>query len=183
MIKLSDDKITVRTPQVGDEANLVKFSKNNIEHFQPTGLIVLPDDLTIEKWQKYIATAQQELEELKAVRFLIFHEDNGPIGKINYSQIFKGLFQACYLGYGIDKDFEGKGIMTRALRLTIDYMFNEVNLHRIMANYLPDNIASAKLLEKLGFVIEGTAKDYLMINGVWRDHVLTSLTNQNWVRE
>lgn len=185
MISLSDDKIAVRTPQAGDEAHLVKFSKNNVEHFQPTGLIVLPDDLTIEKWQKYITTAQQELENLKAVRFLIFHDENGavPIGKINYSQIFKGLFQACYLGYGIDKDFEGKGIMTRALRLTIDYMFNEINLHRIMANYLPDNLASARLLEKLGFVIEGTAKNYLMINGVWRDHVLTSLTNQNWVKE
>lgn len=185
MIKLSDDKITVRTPQAGDEAHLVKFSENNVEHFQPTGLIVLPDDLTIEKWQKYITTAQQELDELKAVRFLIFHKDNNavPIGKINYSQIFKGLFQACYLGYGIDKDFEGKGIMTRALRLTNNYMFEKVNLHRIMANYLPDNLASARLLAKLGFVIEGTAKDYLMVKGVWRDHVLTSLTNQNWKKE
>ena len=70
--------------------------------------------------------------------------------------------------------------MTRALTLTNRCMFEQYNLHRIMANYLPENLASGRVLEKLGFVREGIAKDYLRINGVWRDHVLTSLTNDQW---
>ena len=70
--------------------------------------------------------------------------------------------------------------MTAALQATIEYMFNELNIHRIMANYMPHNNASARVLEKLGFVIEGQARDYLRINGQWRDHILTSLTNHNW---
>ena len=185
MISLTDDKLTVRSPRPGDEPHLVAFSAHNSEFLYPTGSVIIPDDLTVEKWSAYIAGAADELNRGSAVRFLIFHADNGPvpIGKINYSQIFRGVFQACYLGYGIDKDFTGKGIMTQALRMANAYMFDKMNLHRIMANYMPDNIASGRVLEKLGFVIEGTAKDYLQINGMWRDHVLTSLTNAEWRAE
>ena len=66
------------------------------------------------------------------------------------------------------------------LEKAISYVFNVKNIHRIMANYLPENKASAKVLNKLGFIVEGRAKNYLRINGIWRDHILTSLTNNNW---
>jgi ribosomal-protein-alanine N-acetyltransferase len=49
-----------------------------------------------------------------------------------------------------------------------------------MANYRPQNERSARLLERLGFTREGLAKDYLFIDGAWRDHVLTSLTNRHF---
>lgn len=49
-----------------------------------------------------------------------------------------------------------------------------------MAAYLPDNERSGKLLKRLGFVVEGYARDYLMIDGQWQDHILTSLINHNW---
>ncbi|MBE9234176.1 30S ribosomal protein S5 alanine N-acetyltransferase, partial [Cuspidothrix issatschenkoi LEGE 03284] len=48
------------------------------------------------------------------------------------------------------------------------------------ANYMPHNRRSAKVLKRLGFVVEGYATDYLMINGQWEDHILTSLTNPHW---
>ncbi len=50
-------------------------------------------------------------------------------------------------------------------------------MHRIMANYMPHNMRSGHLLTKLGFEREGYAKQYLQINGEWRDHVLTALTD------
>ena len=59
----------------------------------------------------------------------------------------------------------------------IDYLFGERGLHRIMAGYMPANLRSGALLERLGFEREGYAKDYLMINGRWEDHVLTALLN------
>jgi ribosomal-protein-alanine N-acetyltransferase len=71
--------------------------------------------------------------------------------------------------------------MFEALSAAIDYAFRELNIHRIMANHLLDNERSARLLQRLGFVREGVAKDYLRIDGVWRDHVLNSLTNAQWV--
>jgi ribosomal-protein-alanine N-acetyltransferase len=79
-----------------------------------------------------------------------------------------------------DSKEEGKGLMFEALREAIRYVFVEKRLHRIMANYMPSNVRSANLLKKLGFVEEGYAKEYLLINGRWEDHILTALTNRGW---
>lgn len=72
--------------------------------------------------------------------------------------------------------------MTEALTAAIAYMFKEKNLHRIMANYVPSNRRSKRVLEKLGFQHEGVAKDYLFLGGSWKDHVLSSLANPAWVK-
>ncbi len=72
---------------------------------------------------------------------------------------------------------EGRGLMAEALRATNAWAFEHLRVHRIMANYRPENERSARVLERLGFVREGLARDYLFIDGAWRDHVLTSLAN------
>lgn len=68
-------------------------------------------------------------------------------------------------------------MMSEALQAVIAYAFGDLALHRLQANYQPANVRSARLLQKLGFEIEGQAKDYLFLDGAWRDHVLTSLRN------
>ncbi len=100
------------------------------------------------------------------------------IGACNFSGIIRGAFQACYLGYHIDQSHQGQGLMHEALQAGIRYMFETMNLHRIMANYIPDNERSARLLERLGFEREGYAKAYLNIGGRWQDHVLTALVSK-----
>jgi len=67
--------------------------------------------------------------------------------------------------------------MTEGLAIAIDYVFQSMQLHRIMANYMPRNQRSAKLLKRLDFTVEGYARDYLMIQGQWEDHILTSRLN------
>jgi ribosomal-protein-alanine N-acetyltransferase len=99
------------------------------------------------------------------------------IGACNFSGIIRGAFQACYLGYHIDQSHQGQGLMQEGLEAGIGYMFETQNLHRIMANYIPGNERSARLLERLGFEREGYAKAYLNIAGRWQDHVLTALVN------
>ena len=99
------------------------------------------------------------------------------IGICNFSNIVRGVFQACHLGYSIALSHQGQGYMSEAVKAGIDYMFDQRDLHRIMANYLPDNLRSAALLQSLGFEREGYAKSYLKIHGQWRDHVLTALCN------
>jgi hypothetical protein len=61
----------------------------------------------------------------------------------------------------------------------IAYMFDIVGLHRIMANHMPANVRSEKLLRRLGFEREGVARAYLKINGPWEDHVLNALVNEH----
>ena len=65
--------------------------------------------------------------------------------------------------------------------MAIDHVFHALKLHRIMANYMPTNVRSARLLRRLGFVPEGFARDYLFIAGAWQDHVLTALTHPDGI--
>lgn len=97
------------------------------------------------------------------------------IGVINFTNFVFGVFQACHLGFSIDADYEGNGVMTEVLQAAIQHVRATFGLHRIMANHLPDNNKSERLLNKLGFEREGYPKSYLKINGTWQDHVLTSL--------
>ncbi|WP_255230225.1 GNAT family N-acetyltransferase [Pseudoalteromonas sp. HM-SA03] len=95
-------------------------------------------------------------------------------GLCSFTQVARGPFQACYLGYSIASQFAGQGYMTEILKAAILHMFDQRNMHRIMANYMPSNVASARVLQKLGFEQEGYAKQYLRIAGKWEDHVLTA---------
>jgi ribosomal-protein-alanine N-acetyltransferase len=99
------------------------------------------------------------------------------VGSMGFSQIFRGPFCNCVLGYQIDQALEGRGLMSEALRQGIKYMFAEQKLHRINANYRPENVRSGRLLARLGFHTDGFAQRYLFIDGEWRDHIQTSLIN------
>lgn len=95
----------------------------------------------------------------------------------HFTHIMMGMFKACHLGYAIDQAHEGQGLMQEVVAAGIDYLFRERGLHRIMASYMPANRRSGALLARLGFEQEGYARDYLMINCRWEDHVLTALLN------
>ena len=108
--------------------------------------------------------------------------DEAPIAVVNFTQIFRGSFQACYLGFKISHQYQGQGFMQEAIAAAMEYMFVEKGIHRIMANYMPSNTRSASLLSRLGFVKEGYAEGYLSINGRWQDHILTALNREQWER-
>lgn len=178
-ILLETSHLILRTPEIEDCSRLELFKEKNKEHFSrwasSTSEAKLSYDSIIKTWL-------QEMTEDRSVRFLVFKKEHpdAVIGLCNFTQIFRKAFHACYLGYQIDQDFEGQGMMFEALQEAIKFMFREKNLHRIMANYMPLNNRSAKLLQRLGFIIEGHAQKYLLINGEWEDHILTALTNKNW---
>lgn len=179
MVLIKTDRLILRLPNEADSIQFQAFEERNIRHLSPwksTGE-------TKKDYKTQLIQWEQEFKEGKSIRFLLFLKNNPEgeiIGFCNFSQIFRGPFQACYLGYHIDAAFQGKGLMSEAVAKATEYMFETQNLHRIMANYMPSNEKSARLLHKLGFVIEGSAKKYLLINGHWEDHILTSLTNENW---
>jgi [ribosomal protein S5]-alanine N-acetyltransferase len=99
------------------------------------------------------------------------------VGNINLTQVVRGAFQSCFLGFGLATAMQGRGYMTEAVRRVVAFAFNEWGLHRVAANYMPRNRRSAAVLERCGFLIEGRAASYLRINGRWEDHVLTAITN------
>lgn len=101
-----------------------------------------------------------------------------PLGYISFSNIVRGCFQSCHLGYKTDKNETNKGYTTEALMAGIDFVFRKLKLHRIEANIIPGNVPSFRVVEKLGFCNEGMSKKYLKINGIWQDHVHMVLLNE-----
>ncbi len=108
--------------------------------------------------------------------YFVIRQDGAMIGQINLTEIMRGAFQACYLGFSIDADRQGQGFVREAAQSIVAHAFDDLGLHRIMANYMPENARSAATLAALGFQKEGLARGYLHIAGAWRDHVLTALT-------
>jgi [ribosomal protein S5]-alanine N-acetyltransferase len=179
---LETDRLSLVIPKVAMAAQALAYRQKNREHLAPSSPLATPDFFTESYWAARLQTAAHEYWTQGAARFVLFLkcQQEGPIiGEMNFTQIVKGPFLACYVGFGIDAQHEGKGLMSEALRAGIAHVFDVLKLHRIMANYMPTNVRSARLLRKLGFTVEGYARDYLFLNGSWQDHVLTSLTNPN----
>ncbi|MEZ9198140.1 GNAT family N-acetyltransferase [Shewanella sp. 10N.286.54.B9] len=133
---------------------------------------------TIAYWQRQLAENCKQHENGNTLKLVALNKSQTEIIAVcNFSNIVMGIFQACNLGYSVAKKYEGHGYMTEVLAATIDYAFNSLSLHRIMANYIISNNRSATLLNKLGFEQEGIAKSYLKIAGRWQDHVLTAKIN------
>lgn len=180
---LTTKNLILKTPNSEDLAAINDFEIRNTTHLKKweSGS---PENNPSQynETKKLLENWIKECDEGKSARFFIRTKENPEmiIGFCNFTQIFYGSFQACYLGYKIDYAYEGKGFMFEALQTAIMYVFEELRLHRIMANYMPSNLRSAKLLQRLGFVIEGHAKNYLLINNKWEDHVLTALTFEQW---
>ncbi|WP_410211000.1 GNAT family N-acetyltransferase [Aquirhabdus sp.] len=159
-------------------ADLLTFYQSNQSHLQPWDPLRNDDFYTLQTMRHTLEKYEQKIKAGLSLNLLIYTIENPElIGHCNYSNIVQGAFQACHLGYAISAAFEGKGLMCEALTAANLYIFESYGLHRIMANYRPENHRSGALLSRLGFEQEGLAKSYLKINGAWADHVLTSKIN------
>lgn len=113
--------------------------------------------------------------------WLFLHEAPArAIGHANLSQIARGPFCSAMLGYAIDPAHEGRGLMLEALEAVLADAFGRLRLHRVQANVRPENLRSLGLLQRLGFEREGLSREYLFIDGAWRDHVMTARRAPGW---
>lgn len=103
---------------------------------------------------------------------VILDESRGLIGRITLSDIVRGPFQSCSLGYWVRASHNGRGCATRAVREIVRMAFEELGLHRVQAAALLHNIGSHRVLDRNGFMRFGTAPEYLHIAGRWQDHAM-----------
>ncbi|WP_061939113.1 GNAT family N-acetyltransferase [Collimonas pratensis] len=174
-----ETKRTVLTILHPDAAPLLlAYQMANKEHLAPWEPIRDSDFYTAESCRRRCESAYQAFIDGTAVSFIALErKSNKMIAGCNFSNIVRGPLQACYLGYSVHQEFEGQGLMHEVAQAAIQYAFGELGLHRIMANHLPSNLRSQKLLGRLGFEREGYARAYLKIAGKWEDMVLNSLIN------
>lgn len=172
--ELHTERLVVRTPRRGDGATYASYYQRNRDFLQPWSPTFRAELFSAREWENSIALICRQLDQGLAYRFGIFAEGQ-LVGVCNYTDLKGSPLHGAILGYTLSESHQGRGIMTEALRACNEFMFTSVDLHRISANYMPRNVRSARVLFKLGFRVEGYAGDYLLINGRWEDHVLTSL--------
>jgi [ribosomal protein S5]-alanine N-acetyltransferase len=176
---LSTPRLIAEHMAPGHAEALADFFRRNEQHLAPWDPPRPAGITEPEFWTAECERAVEDYGHGTVVRWVLRLRaaPDHVIGRINYTQIARGPFQSCMLGYAIDQAHEGRRLMREALEATIEHAFAVLKLHRIQANYVPDNARSGRLLERLGFVSEGLAKDYLFIDGAWRDHVLAARLN------
>src|SRR5690625_1332675 len=114
---------------------------------------------------------EQARSALQQVSFGWVITDGGPIlGHITLSHIAWGAVRSATIGYWVASQRAGEGIAPRAVALVTDFAFEDLGLHRIEINIRPENTASLRVVEKLGFRQEGVREQYIFIDGAWRDH-------------
>lgn len=171
------ERLVLKLPALLDVHAILNFVKRNrafLQEWEPTH----EDEYYTTEYQ--LSLMQDEIARIargEAVKLWIYEGDE-VIGSVALTNIIRGAFQSCYLGYRMDEKRQGQGYMTEALRPVIDLAFGQLDLHRIEANIMPRNAASLRVVEKQGFVNEGVSQKYLRINGKWEDHIHMVLLNQ-----
>jgi ribosomal-protein-alanine N-acetyltransferase len=102
--------------------------------------------------------------------------DERLVGQLTVGGIVLGSLRAASIGYWIDQRVAGRGLMPLAVAMASDHLFRGLRLHRIEIVIRPENLASLRVVEKLGFRYEGRRPAYLHIDGAWRDHEVFALT-------
>jgi ribosomal-protein-alanine N-acetyltransferase len=167
LLKGNNIELKVLTPENAEE--LLEYYLRNKEHLSPFEPARDESFYTEEVQRKDLIENYKSYLNGESINFGIF-KSNRLIGKIRVSNIVLGVFKNAFVGYSMDKDEQGKGYMKEALKLVLDYAFNYMEIHRIEATTLVDNIKSQAVLFGCGFKEIGISEKYLFINGEWKDH-------------
>ena len=97
-------------------------------------------------------------------------------GQVTVNNIVRGSAQFASVGYWLDQQYAGAGIMPTAVAMVIDHCFQVAGLHRIEICIRPENSNSLRVVEKLEIREVGFAPRFLHIDGAWRDHRIYAIT-------
>ncbi len=172
---LRGDRVVLRPAEMRDYEQwsaLRDRSRTFLTPWEPTWP---PDDLTRPAFRRRLRAHSEEMEADEAYPFLIFRDDETLVGGLTIGQVTRGVSQTATLGYWMGQPYAGQGYMSRAVRAAAHFTFGTLRLHRLEAACLAHNVASVRVLERVGFLREGFARSYLRINGAWQDHILYAL--------
>jgi ribosomal-protein-alanine N-acetyltransferase len=170
---LRDGRAMLRVPDMNDYEQWAALRSLSREFLTPWEPVWPGGDLTRSAFRSRIRQYWRDIDDDVSYPYFIFDaEAQVLVGALTLSNVRRGVAQTGTLGYWIGLPYARKGYMTSALRLTLEFAFGRLGLHRVEASCLPHNRASIGLLEKSGFEREGVARGYLKIAGEWRDHLL-----------
>ncbi|AIQ58639.1 GNAT family N-acetyltransferase [Paenibacillus borealis] len=175
---MTEQQVYIRFPEDTDAVELTAMYKRNREFFEEHSPDV-PDEFYTEEYQRdRILKYKEDRAADDRYDFLVCHKaDNRIIGTVSLSFVVRGPLQSSMIGYSLDKEYNGKGYMTEAVKQVVRYAFEELKFHRITGEASPGNPGSIRVLENAGFHREGIAQRNVKIKGVWEDHQILAILN------
>jgi ribosomal-protein-alanine N-acetyltransferase len=172
-VRIETERMTLRLPQHSDFRAWTALRAESRDFLVPWEPTWAEDHFSRKSFTNrvYWAARAERLGNALPV-FLIRRADEALLGALTLDNIRRGPAQSGTLGYWIGQRHARQGLMREAIRAMVHHAFTELDLSRIEAACLPENVASRGVLEKSGFKYEGVAQSYLQINGRWRNHVL-----------
>ena len=173
---LTHGDVTLRLLRVRDSKVLERLILGNREWLRPWEATnpVGPNSFDIKAMARGLV---RQLDNQSGLPCLIEYRGE-VVGQLNVANILYGSVSSAVIGYWVVPEVAGKGVTPTAVALISDYLFNVVGLHRIEIDIRPENVASLRVVEKLGFRYEGLKQRYIHINGAWRDHYIFALTHE-----
>lgn len=179
---LADGDVTVRPLRLRDGAAWSELRRRNETWLRPWEATPPgPDWAAAQLVPAYAPMVRALRRKVRAGSVLPFAImlDGDLVGQVTVGNIVRGSLNSAYVGYWVDERVAGRGVMPTALALVVDHALGPVRLHRVEANIRPENHASRRVVEKLGFREEGLHRRYLHINGAYRDHLTYALTSED----
>lgn len=165
--------VYLRVPQLKDFPQWRDLREASRDFLTPWEPLWPTDDLTRPAFKRRLRRHARDMLADEAYPLLIFrNSDDQLLGGVTLSNVRRGICQAASLGYWMGAPYAGKGYMRAAVTALLPVAYDALGLHRVEAACMTNNHPSIHLLESLGFVREGYAREYLCINGVWEDHFL-----------
>lgn len=173
---INGERVMLRFPRAADYdewARLREASRGFLTPWEPTWA---SDELSRGAYRRRLRRYADDVRADQAYAFFAVAHDSGAlVGGLTLSAVRRGVTQSCSLGYWMGEYHAGRGLMTDAVRAIVPYVFETLRLHRLEAACLPTNEPSKRLLRRVGFTEEGYARQFLRIDGAWRDHVLFAM--------
>lgn len=182
VVKIECDRCFLRTFVESDAKDLAVLLRNNKffwSRFEP----LHDDDFYSEEAQyKKILESMHLLRLNKEYSFGIYTKNRDRlIGHISLYAIKRLPYSSAFIGYSIDERYTRRGIATDAVKHIVRFAFDVVKLHRVEAYVSPKNEGSIKVLENANFKREGLLREVLYINGVWEDHYIYSILQDEFI--
>ena len=156
-------------------------SRDWLEPWEPLPEVGSPDPVTdVEAFRARCGAWERQRHFDSAYGFGMFLRDGPFIGEVSLGSVQRGPFQSAFIGYWIDGEHAGLGLVPEGVALIVRYGFDDLHLHRLEAAIVPRNHASRRVAEKLGLRDEGTALRFLQIRGVYEDHIRYAMTAEEW---
>ncbi|MFF2271552.1 GNAT family N-acetyltransferase [Agromyces sp. NPDC058136] len=164
------DGVVMRLLDPGDGPALAEAYARNREHLAPWEPLRTPEFFTAAWHHRDVAGALARLQAGTSLPFVLV-EGERVVGRLNLSDVVRGVFQNANLGYWVDGEATGRGLATMAVGVALHHA-RAAGLHRVQAGTLVHNTGSQRVLERNGFARFGLARRYLRIAGEWQDHAM-----------